>query len=249
MTSSATPHADRLAREMEHDLRIASRAEAIWNWDSPAGRVRADRRAAFFVEHAGLVPGRRAMELGCGTGLFLERVARSGADLVGVELSETLLARAKARCATLPNVTLERGDAHRLPHADGSMDAVYGSSVLHHLDLARSLREAHRVLRAGGRIAFTEPNILNPHIIFLFRLAPRERLGLSPDEMAFSRHRAARTLMELGYVDVVVKPFDFLHPATPTRWIGAVSRLGERLERIPGLSQIAGSLLIHARKG
>ncbi len=248
--SAATPsHADRLAREIEHDQKIASRADEIWDWDSPAGRVRADRRAGFFVEHAGLAPGRRAIELGCGTGLFLERVARSGAGIVGVELSETLLAKAKARVAPLANVTLERGDAHRLPHADASVDAVYGSSILHHLDLTRSLAETHRVLRPGGRITFTEPNILNPQVAFLFLLAPRARFGLSPDEMAFSRGRAMKALRGLGYCDIVVKPFDFLHPATPPGWITAVSRLGERFEATPGLSRIAGSLLIHARKG
>ncbi len=234
---------------MEHDRKIAARAEEIWDWDSPAGRERADRRAAFFVECAGLGPGRRALELGCGTGLFLEKTARSGARIVGVELSEALLAKARNRVGSLANVTLERGDAHRLPHADASLDAVYGSSVLHHLDLSRSLEEARRVLRPGGRIAFTEPNIMNPHVAFLFLLAPRERLGLSPDEMAFSRGRATRTLSTLGYVDVVVKPFDFLHPATPPRWIPLVSRMGERFEVMPLLRGIAGSLLIHARKG
>jgi SAM-dependent methyltransferase len=249
VSAATSSQADRLAREIEHDLRIASRADEIWDWDSPAGRVRADRRAAFFIEHAALAPGRRAIELGCGTGLFLERVARSGAEILGIELSETLLAKAKARVGALANVTLERGDAHRLPHADASVDAVYGSSILHHLDLKRSLAEAHRVLRPGGRITFTEPNILNPQVAFLFLLAPRERFGLSPDEMAFSRGRAMDALRGLGYFDIVVKPFDFLHPATPPGWITAVSRLGERFEAAPGLRRIAGSLLIHARKG
>jgi SAM-dependent methyltransferase len=247
MTTS--PAAERLAREVEHDRRIAARAEEVWNWDSPAGRRRADRRAACFVEHARLGPGVRAVELGCGTGLFLERVARSGATIAGIELSPTLLQKARGRVGGLPNVSLERGDAHRLPHADGSIDAVYGSSILHHLDLGAALREAHRVLRPGGRIAFTEPNILNPQVAFMFLVGPRAFFGLSPDEMAFSRSRALRTLQDIGYVDVVVRPFDFLHPATPARWLDIVARLGERLEAAPGLRSIAGSLLIHARKG
>jgi SAM-dependent methyltransferase len=238
----------RLARELEHDRKIAERAEEIWNWDSPAGRRRADRRAAFFVEHARLGPGVRAVELGCGTGLFLERVARSGATIIGVELSPTLLHKARARIQALPNVALERGDAHRLAHADGSIDAVYGSSILHHLDLRASLAEAHRVLKSGGRIAFTEPNIRNPQVAFMFLIGPRTFFGLSPDEMAFSRSRALRTLEEIGYVDAVVRPFDFLHPATPAGWLDPVARLGERLESAPGVRSIAGSLLIHARK-
>jgi SAM-dependent methyltransferase len=248
MSASSGPAAERLAREMEHDRKIAARADEIWNWDSPAGRRRADRRAAFFVEHAGLRPGVRAVELGCGTGLFLQRTAPSGAAIVGVELSPTLLSQAHDRIGSLPNVTLERGDAHRLPHAGASVDAVYGSSILHHLDVGAALAEAHRVLKPGGRVAFTEPNIINPQVAFMFLLGPREYFGLSPDEMAFSRRQAIRTLGGIGYADVVVKPFDFLHPATPSRWIPQVARLGERLEATPGVRLFAGSLLIYARK-
>jgi SAM-dependent methyltransferase len=249
MTSPGGASADRLAREAAHDRRIAGRAEEIWNWNSPAGRKRADRRAGFFVEHAALGPGRRALEIGCGTGLFLERVARSGAEIHGMDLSAELLAKARARVGGLANVSLHRGDAHRMPHPDGCLDAVYGSSVLHHLDLAPVLREVHRVLRPGGRIVFTEPNLLNPQIAFMFLVGPRSFFGLSPDEMAFSRAFAERTLVSLGYVDVAVRPFDFLHPAVPSRWVSAVARLGEILEAVPILRGIAGSLLIRGRKG
>jgi hypothetical protein len=47
-----------------------------------------------------------------------------------------------------------------------------------------------------------------------------------------------------GFRDVVVRPFDFVHPATPAAWVDRVARLGERLERVPALREIAGSLLI-----
>jgi len=233
---------------MEHDRKIAARAEEIWNWDSPAGRRRADRRAAFFVDKAELGPGRRALEVGCGTGLFLERVARSHAELVGMDLSAELLKKAGARVAGLAHVSLSRGDAHRMPYPDACFDAVYGSSILHHLDLAASLKEAHRVLRQGGRVVFTEPNILNPQVAFMFLIGPRSFFGLSPDEMAFSRSRVLRMLEALGYVDVVVTPFDFLHPSTPPRFIPSVARMGECLEATPLIRGIAGSLLISARK-
>jgi len=249
MTSPAGVSADRLAREAAHHRRIAARAEAVWNWDSPAGRRRADRRAGFFVEHAGLRPGRRALEIGCGTGLFLERVARSGAEIHGMDLSAELLATARARSGAFANVSLHMGDAHRMPHPDACFDAVYGSSVLHHLDLAPVLREAHRVLRPGGRIVFTEPNLLNPQVAFMFLVGPRHVFGLSPDEMAFSRFEARGVLRELGFTGIAIDPFDFLHPRVPGPLIDPVSRLGAALERVPGIRQIAGSLLIRARKG
>lgn len=238
----------RLQRELLHDSRIAAHAEEVWNWDSPAGRSRAERRAGLYVVHAALGPGRLGLELGCGTGLFLERVARSGARLVGVDLSGELLARARERVGGLPNVRIARVDAHRLPFPAGRFDAVYGSSVLHHLDLEAALLETRRVLKPGGRIAFTEPNLWNPQVAYMYLVGPRERFGLSPDEMAFTRSHIRGLLARLGFADVVVKPFDFVHPALPRAAIGAAAWLGALLEALPLARSIAGSLLVHAQR-
>jgi len=241
--------AERLAREIDHHRQIAGQAEFIWTWDSPSGMRRAARRAELFVEHAALGPGRRALELGCGTGVFLEKVARSGALLCGIDLSIDLLDKARDRVAALANVRLTRGDAERMPFPDGGFDAVYGSSILHHLSLERAMREVFRVLRPGGEAVFAEPNILNPQVAVMFRLGLAKKYwGVSPDEMAFSRFRARRALEDLGFRDVSVRPFDFLHPSVPPRWIGAVSRLGRALEAAPLLREIAGSMLIRGRK-
>jgi len=240
---------ERLQREIEHGRKIAANAEDVWFWGSPAGRRRADRRAELFIEHGALGPGKRALELGCGTGVFLEKVARSGATLHGIDLSEDLLAKARARLAALPNVVLDRGNAEALPYPDSHFDAVYGSSVLHHLDLAAALAAAHRVLRPGGRVVFAEPNILNPQITLMFRFGLlKERYGVSPDEMAFTRFRARRALESAGFVDVAVEPFDFLHPSIPEGWVERGLAASRALERIPLVREIAGSMLMRARK-
>jgi ubiquinone/menaquinone biosynthesis C-methylase UbiE len=241
--------AARLAREQQHHREIADRAEIIWNWDSPSGRRRAARRVELFVALAGLAPGCRALELGCGTGLFTERVAASGARVQGLDLSPHLLSAARARTAGLANVRLTCGNAESTPYADGTFDAVYGSSVLHHLDLDRALAEAFRVLRPSGLIAFAEPNIVNPQVAVMFHLGLTKRyFGVSPDEMAFSRFRAAAALRAAGFADVRVQPFDFLHPSTPQALLDGVARAGRFLERVPLVREIAGSLLITGRK-
>jgi SAM-dependent methyltransferase len=249
MGTPDTEREARLQREIEHHRRIAARAEAVWNWDSPAGQRRADRRAALFVEHGDLRPGRRALELGCGTGVFLERVAPCGAEIRGLDLSEDLLERARTRLARFSNVGLDRGDAEELPYPVDHFDAVYGSSVLHHLDLDRALRAAFRVSKPGGRVVFAEPNSFNPQVYVMFNFeSAKERFGVSPDERAFSRFHAHRALRAAGFTDVEVRPFDFLHPSTPLRWLDGVARLGRGLEHTPLLKEIAGSLLLTARK-
>jgi SAM-dependent methyltransferase len=254
MTNDPVPARDdktaaRLQREIEHHRKIASYAEEIWNWDSPAGRRRADRRAELFVEHGGLRPGVLALELGCGTGVFLEKTASSGATLHGLDLSEDLLAKARTRLAASGNVHLDRGNAEAMPYPDRHFDAAYGSSVLHHLDLGAALKEVFRVLKPGGRIVFAEPNLLNPQVVVMFKYGPaKERFGVSEDEMAFTRFRARRALVAAGFTDAQIAPFDFLHPQTPPGWLDRVAAFGRRLEKMPLVREIAGSLLMRGRR-
>ena len=83
----------------------------------------------------------------------------------------------------------------------------------------------------------------------MFRLGLTKRyFGVSPDEMAFSRFRAARALRRAGFAEVDVRPFDFLHPATPASWVAVMARAGRLVERVPLVREIAGSLLIRALK-
>jgi ubiquinone/menaquinone biosynthesis C-methylase UbiE len=239
----------RLQREIEHHRGIAEQADIIWNWDSPSGLRRAERRARIFVDRGALSPGCLAMELGCGTGIFLERVAHSGARIVGIDLSAELLSKARGRLAGIPNVALHRGNAEHLPYADSSFDVVYGSSVLHHVDVDRGLAEVLRVLRPGGRCVFTEPNILNPQVAFMFHMGLTKRyFGVSSDEMAFSRFEARRALRAAGFGDAVIEPFDFLHPATPRSLCGVVDGVGRVVERVPLLREVAGSFVMRARR-
>jgi SAM-dependent methyltransferase len=201
------------------------------------------------VEHGGLRPGVLALELGCGTGVFLEKVARAGASLHGLDLSEELLAKARARLAGAGNVRLDRGNAEAMPYPDAHFDVVYGSSVLHHLDLETALGEVRRVTKPSGRIVFTEPNLLNPQVVFMFKYGPaKDRFGVSEDEMAFTRFRARRALAAAGFVSIEITPFDFLHPSTPAGWLDGVGSFGRALERLPLVREIAGSLLLRARR-
>jgi SAM-dependent methyltransferase len=88
----------------------------------------------------------RCLEVGCGTGVYAERIRQLGWTPVGVDLSARMLRHASAR---LP---VARADATRLPLTDASHDAVV--SVMVHTDLPDYrpvLEEISRVLRPGGR--------------------------------------------------------------------------------------------------
>lgn len=236
------------AGEIEHGLLIAGQAERVWNWASPAGTERARRRAELILAAAGVNSDARVLELGCGTGLFTRTFARTGCQIVALDVSEPLLEQARARTDS-PRVEYRLGDAEQLEEAEASFEAVLGSSILHHLNLEPALAEMFRVLKPAGRCAFAEPNMMNPQIA-LQRNVPflRRWAGESPEETAFFRGRLARRLRATGFVDVRVTPFDFLHPAVPASLIGIVDRVGRFVEHVPGLREISGSLLISGSK-
>jgi len=251
MRTPSNQSSDRLEREVAHHHAIAPTAEVVWNWASPSGRRRAARRAGFFLDQLNAAPGLLALEVGCGSGVFLTRAATSSARLVAVDLSMELLAQARTKVneiATSGRPRLLCADGQRLPFPAESFDVVYGSSILHHLDLPEALREIHRVLRHGGHLVFAEPNLLNPQVALQFRMIPRDWCGLSPDEQAFSRFRARRLACAAGFVDVSSEPHDFLHPLVPAPLTNVVAALSLWLERIPLLREIAGSQLLRARK-
>jgi SAM-dependent methyltransferase len=90
--------ARRIANEISHHRRIAPKAESIWNWDSPSGRRRATRRAGFYIEVLDVTKRLRALELGCGSGVFLKRTtAASRARIIAPGLSIDLITKARGK--------------------------------------------------------------------------------------------------------------------------------------------------------
>jgi len=232
--------------EIEHGRLLAGlRTEEVWGWDTPAGRLRADRRGELIIRGGHLAPGTRALEIGCGTGRFTELFARTGCRVVAVDISGDLLKGAIAR--GLPERVTFLEKPFEDCEVDGPFDAVIGSSVLHHLDINASLARIHALLRPGGMMSFAEPNMLNPQV-FVERRFRRWFSYVSPDETAFVRWRLAGVLSRAGFEKIEISPFDWLHPSTPASMIDPVKRIGQWLERIPIVRELAGSLWICARR-
>lgn len=246
----------RAAHEIEHGSRLArGDAELTWGWATAAGRRRAKRRAQLIVDGARLAPGVEALEIGCGTGLFTEMFAATGARIVAIDISNQLLDRARARGLPADRVVwLERrvedcrlDDPEFRARIGRPFDAVVGSSVLHHLDVGPALDRIFRLIAPGGWISFAEPNMLNPQV-FAERTFRRAFPYVSEDETAFVRWRLDRTLRAFGFDRICIVPFDWLHPSTPPALITVVERCGRLAERLPGVREFSGSVLICARR-
>ena len=108
----------------------------------------------------GLRQGESILDAGCGTGLLLEQEALAvgpNGRAEGLDSSADMLAHAEARCGQLPQVNLQLGSVDTLPFDAESFDALSCTQTLLYVDqLEQALREYHRVLKVGGRLAIIE---------------------------------------------------------------------------------------------
>ena len=107
------------------------------------------------VERLDPRPGRRWLDLACGTGAVAERAAARGADVTGVDLAPALIETATERAAELGlGIDYRVGDCERLALPDAGFDVVSSTcGVMFAPDHAATARELARVTRPGGRIA------------------------------------------------------------------------------------------------
>ncbi len=132
------------------------------------GRVAGKRMAqqhevetGWTVSLLALTPTDRVLEIGCGAGRALERVARQVpcGQVVGVDLSPTMVreaGRCNARAIRAGTVAVEPGDVTHLPFADDHFDKVFSiHSVYFWPDRPRALAELRRVLRPRGMLVST----------------------------------------------------------------------------------------------
>jgi len=110
------------------------------------------------LNRIGPTKGLRVLGVGCGDGILAVELSRRGADVMGVDASEAMVAAATARAvAEDPRAEFERAEADALPFPDDTFDVVTAVTVLCFIDdTDRAVREMVRVLRPGGRLVLGE---------------------------------------------------------------------------------------------
>ena len=128
------------------------------NFETPgdARRLVPGRSWAAWARALGeLLPAIDVADIGCGDGAMALEAARWARRVIGIDRSDDVLERAKARAARrqVTNVEWKKGDLARLPLRDAAVDIALLSHSLHHAsDPERAVAEAARVLRPGGRL-------------------------------------------------------------------------------------------------
>ncbi|MCH2108440.1 MAG: methyltransferase domain-containing protein [Polyangiaceae bacterium] len=154
-----------------------------------------DHLEASFVERYG--KGKEVLEVGCGTGLVLQRIAQFASRAQGIDLSPGMLEKAKER-----GLDVVEGSATRLPFPDNSFDVTCSFKVLAHIpEIDLALSEMARVTRPGGTILaeFYNPKSLRG---LLRKMGPARKIGTTRNEAdVFTRFDSPKECRELTPAD------------------------------------------------
>lgn len=176
-------------------------------------------------------PGKRALEYGCGPESYAFVMARKGAHVTGIDISDVaieevqkLAAQEKAGKRTDFRVM----DAEALDFPGAEFDLICGTGILHHLDLKKAYPELARVLRADGSAIFVEPLGHNPLIRLYRALTPKLRTA---DEHPLLMRDLENARTHFRQMDVIYLHL-FCLLAVPFRRFAAFPRILNRLERL-----------------
>ena len=99
------------------------------------------------------VPCHDALDVGCGEGLLVRRLARRSERVTGIDRSPDMIRLARELSRDVPNVGFVEGDFLHHPFPAESFDFVCAVAALHHMDLESALAKMARLLRPGGVLA------------------------------------------------------------------------------------------------
>ena len=169
---------------MDPIVQFKENQKAVWSGfsvlENMTGTV-----APHLVRFAGISRGAEVLDVACGTGVAALTAARLGAKVTGLDLTPELIARARENAALMRlEVEWHEGDVEALPFSNARFDVVL--SQFGHIFAPRpevAIGEMLRVLKPGGRIAFTTwpPELLvGRNIALMGKYAPPPPPGISP---------------------------------------------------------------------
>jgi ubiquinone/menaquinone biosynthesis C-methylase UbiE len=190
--------------------------------------------------------GKDVLEVGCGTGLILDRTARFARRAVGIDLSGGMLAKAAQR-----GLSVVQASATELPIATASVDIAYSFKVLAHIpDIAGAMQEMARVVRPGGWVLAEFYNARSIRRLVKAIKPPSKVSATTNDEHVFTRYDDARAIQRYLPPELEWKTSRGIRVITPTAKVLEVPVLGpavrwleQRLADLPGARDVGGFLV------
>ncbi len=193
----------------------------------------------------------KVLEYGCGRGLDACMLAKNGAKVVALDISDVAINQAKKYSydeAVAGDILFSVGDCESLSFRDNSFDMLCGRDILHHLDMEEAMREAARVLKPAGKAVFLESLGHNPAINLYRKATPRFR---SPDEHPLKRkdlRQIEGSFRSVSYeffylVSILAVPFrNSRYFAMVLRWLESIDQ--KLFDLVPSLRLMAWLVII-----
>jgi ubiquinone/menaquinone biosynthesis C-methylase UbiE len=195
--------------------------------------------------------GKDVLEVGCGTGLILDRVRGFARSAAGIDLSAGMLQRAAAR-----GLHVAQASATALPMADASVDVAYSFKVLAHIPpIAEALAEMARVVRPGGWVLAEFYNSRSIRRLVKALKPPTAVSDQTHDEHVYTRYDSADDIR--GYLPptlrwVTTRGIRIVTPVAQVHQlpvIGGLVRAAEhRLADLPIARELGGFLVVCAQR-
>lgn len=201
--------------------------EQIEYWNGPAGQSWVAAQAqlekmlapisAALLDKAAARPGQRAVDVGCGCGDTTLALARHGAAVWGIDISEPMLSLARSRIGDLPNVAFSRVDAATASFTPDHELMISRFGVMFFADPYAAFSNLHTALTGDGRLCFVcwQAPRLNPWVAIAGKAVqpflpdpdspPDPR---APGPFAFAEADYLQDILtRAGFADVAIEPF------------------------------------------
>lgn len=180
--------------------------------------------------------GGTVLDVGCGTGVIVDELLDLGCQFTGIDPSAKMIETAKTLHSSKEKANFAVGSAELLEYPDEAFDAVICMGVLERVgNYEKALSEMIRVLKPGGTLLITTPNLFSPYLLWrdylyypsvavlrtLFYLALRKPRPLTiPGHRSLSAKRLARDHEQLGarVTDIVYNVFNPVLPPLEEIW-------------------------------
>lgn len=174
----------------------------------PNGAMHVDLVRSLLTFHPPLYP---VLDIACGTGLLSEELGQQGEGVTGIDLTAGMLDQARERS---PKGTFVQGRSEDLPFADSSFGSAYiCAALVYFTNVDKALREAYRVLKDGGHVAYQAVTLDSYVVGVALQQALREVLGREradrtwklPHDITDTRQANIELLERAGFVEVTME--------------------------------------------
>jgi len=185
------------------------------------------RQVDELISFAGLAPGDRVLDVGCGMGRYTFPLAGRGLAVEALDLSQPLLDELNRHDAGRYDIPLHCLDIVDAPASLGErFDAVLGFFTLHHLhDLEASFAAMAHLVRPGGTIAFLEPNPLNPLYYVQILVSPGMTWAGDRGILRMRRETVFAAMRTARLRDLALRRFGFFPPFVANRRWGTQAEM------------------------